>query len=551
MSGKDELNISNEAVVRLLRCLSSNRCDDYNDWIQVCILFKNNYPDLWDEFDNWSKGSKNYDYKQNRKYWQGVKPKQSGGLTIGSLMLWAKEDNKKEYNKVIQFIKEREVEDAKDEVEEWYNETKNNVHKSWFKLNYPLKYCRYYKGEIQAFNPKEAQEFFKTYNLVQNIKGKEKITYFFDLWSKDEFIKTYEQIVFDPENKDPKCFNTFVGFEMNNNMESECVEEFDGLIKHIFKTEENINYFYSWINHIITKPHIKTGIAIILYSDVHGVGKNTIVELIMRLLGSKYCSKLNRIEDITSNFNAHLTQKLFIYGDEIRSRASDLASELKNIITQSEVLQTKKFMDSIKLKDLANYFFTTNEEIAFKIEQHNRRFFCVEVDGKCDISFYKKFYEVLENNEKVERFFTYIQNYKNLVDLRNIPETDYTKKLKVFSMNAVDHYLYENVKIYQNDKVNIKDFYKVVVSYAKENRLPSNFTLNYVSKIMDKIMEISINGYKVEKKRFKDNNKYCFPNIKAMLEILKVYNISYFEQCGLNNIGDDSDDDEDTKHFDI
>ena len=541
MSLNNELNITSEVVSKLLRCLSSDRCDDYNDWIQVCILLKNNYSELWDEFDTWSKCSKNYNYKQNKKIWDGIKQKQSGGLTIGTLMYWAKEDNKKEYNKIIQYMKEKESNDAQEELDEWYNKTRFSVHQQWFKLNYPLKYCRYFNGEIQAYSPKDAQEFFKTYNITQIIKGKEKTTYFFDKWIKDEFIKTYEEIVFDPENNDIKCFNTFKGFEMDDNTDAKCIEEFDSLIKHIFKTDENINFMYSWLNHIITKPHIKTGVAVILYSDVHGVGKNTIVELIMRLIGSKYCSKLNRIEDITSNFNSHLTQKLFIYGDEIRSRASDLASELKNIITQSEVLSTKKFMDSIKMKDLANYLFTTNEEIAFKIEQHNRRFFCIEVDSKKEQSFYKQFYEALKDDEKIKQFFSYIVNYKNIVDLRNIPETDYTKKLKVFSMNAVDHYLYENVKIYQNDKVNIKDFYKLVVSHAKDNRLPSNFTLSYVSRIMDKIMEISVNGTSVERKRFKTNNKYIFPKLEIMLQILKKYNASYYEHCGLDNIGDEEE----------
>ena len=541
MSLNNELNITSEVVSKLLRCLSSDRCDDYNDWIQVCILLKNNYSELWDEFDTWSKCSRNYNYKQNKKIWDGIKQKQSGGLTIGTLMYWAKEDNKKEYNKIIQYMKEKESNDAQEELDEWYNKTRFSVHQQWFKLNYPLKYCRYFNGEIQAYSPKDAQEFFKTYNITQIIKGKEKTTYFFDKWIKDEFIKTYEEIVFDPENNDIKCFNTFKGFEMDDNTDAKCIEEFDSLIKHIFKTDENINFMYSWLNHIITKPHIKTGVAVILYSDVHGVGKNTIVELIMRLIGSKYCSKLNRIEDITSNFNSHLTQKLFIYGDEIRSRASDLASELKNIITQSEVLSTKKFMDSIKMKDLANYLFTTNEEIAFKIEQHNRRFFCIEVDSKKEQSFYKQFYEALKDDEKIKQFFSYIVNYKNIVDLRNIPETDYTKKLKVFSMNAVDHYLFENVKIYQNDKVNIKDFYKLVVSHAKDNRLPSNFTLSYVSRIMDKIMEISVNGTSVERKRFKTNNKYIFPKLEIMLQILKKYNASYYEHCGLDNIGDEED----------
>ncbi len=173
MSLNNELNITSEVVSKLLRCLSSDRCDDYNDWLQVCILLKNNYSELWDEFDTWSKCSRNYNYKQNKKIWDGIKQKQSGGLSIGTLMYWAKEDNKKEYNKIIQYMKEKESNDAQEELDEWYNKTRFSVHQQWFKLNYPLKYCRYFNGEIQAYSPKDAQEFFKTYNITQIIKGKE------------------------------------------------------------------------------------------------------------------------------------------------------------------------------------------------------------------------------------------------------------------------------------------------------------------------------------------------------------------------------------------
>lgn len=538
MSNNDDFSvITGDIASKLLRCLSSDRADDYNDWIQVCILFKNNYPDLYNDFDTWSKSSKNYNAKQNKKLWDGIKSK-SGGLTVGTLMHWAKEDNKREFNKVITYVKNKQFEEAieksKDELENWYNTTKWKVQQKWFKLNHPLKYCRFYKGEIQAYSPKEAQEFFKPINIKINTNGKKKTHYFFDMWSNDEFIKTYEGIVFDPENNDPLFFNTFTGFDMYDDCEPECVPEFDELIKHIFVTEENINYFYSWMNHILTKPHIKTGRAIILYSDIHGVGKNTLVELIMKLIGSKYCSKLNKIEDISANFNSHLTQKLFIYGDEIRSRATDLSSELKNVITQTEVLHTKKFMDSYKMKDLANFLFTTNEEIAFRIEKHDRRFFCVEIINAKPKEFYDMFYKALEDEEKIMKFFSYIYNYKNIVDLKNIPETNYKNKIKSFSMDAVEHYLYNKVSNYAGDKVNVKTFYDNIINNAKENKITYNISRDKVKETMDKLMNIKVDNIQIVKKRDMNNIKYIFPKKEIMIEILRRYNSSLYKHCGLD-----------------
>jgi hypothetical protein len=578
-----DIDIDDNLAVKLLRCLSSERAENYEDWIKICILFKNNFPGCYEEFDIWSRVSRKYDAKQNKKIWKSIKQK-NGGLKVGSLMHWAQQDNKKEFNKIIHDLKVKEREEkqrereekhkehearqrereekrkektlyknllkqqeetANDDLQDWYTHKKVSVQREWFKLNYPLKYCCYRNGEINMYSAPDAKEYFKNVNLVQNINGKERTTYFFDMWTKDEFIRTYDEIVFDPTNNNYKCFNTFTGFEMyNEEIHPENIPEFDMMIKHIFNNEENINYFYSWLNHIITKPHIKTGVAIILYSDMHGVGKNTIIELILKLIGSKYCSMLNRIEDIQANFNAHLTQKLFIYGDEIKPRASDLASELKNIITKTEVLHQAKFCDSIKMKDLSNYMFTTNEEVAFKIEKNNRRFFCVEVDGKKPKEFYDQFYQSLNDNEKVSKFFSYVFNYPNLVDLKNIPETSYTQKLKEFSMNAIEHYLYNKIKNYSGDKINTKQFTDNIRDYAKENRLPSNISSIYIKTIMEKVG--------ILRKRFNDNTKYIFPNLNEMKELLKKYNKGYYESSELDDIGSDSDDeDHTTKIFDV
>jgi hypothetical protein len=49
---------------------------------------------------------------------------------------------------------------------------------------------------------------------------------------------------------------------------------------------------------------------------IGGIGKNCITDALCKLF-ENYSAHLESIEDLTKNFNAHLTNKLFIYGDEI------------------------------------------------------------------------------------------------------------------------------------------------------------------------------------------------------------------------------------------
>ena len=53
---------------------------------------------------------------------------------------------------------------------------------------------------------------------------------------------------------------------------------------------------------------------------IGGVGKNAITDALCKLF-KNYSEHIENIDDITKNFNSHLTNKLFIYGDEINANA--------------------------------------------------------------------------------------------------------------------------------------------------------------------------------------------------------------------------------------
>ena len=88
----------NLAKTLITRCLSPNRADNYNEWIElgwVCRNIDNNLLDVWIEF---SKKGDTYKEGECENLWASFK---ETNKKIGTLRWWAKNDNLKEYNKVI------------------------------------------------------------------------------------------------------------------------------------------------------------------------------------------------------------------------------------------------------------------------------------------------------------------------------------------------------------------------------------------------------------------------------------------------------------------
>ncbi len=93
----DNDNINLDFVKELVECLSYERSDIYDKWINVCWTLKSINDNLFDIFDEFSKKSNKYDRCKVLEFWnKSTKSKRS----IGTLRMWAKEDNLDNYNSI-------------------------------------------------------------------------------------------------------------------------------------------------------------------------------------------------------------------------------------------------------------------------------------------------------------------------------------------------------------------------------------------------------------------------------------------------------------------
>lgn len=87
-----------ETIHKLVDILNHNRAHDYNNWIRLGWCLRNIDNRLVEKWDEFSKHSRKYQAGQCEKIWNHMK---DGGLGIGTLHMWAKQDNLEEYKKIM------------------------------------------------------------------------------------------------------------------------------------------------------------------------------------------------------------------------------------------------------------------------------------------------------------------------------------------------------------------------------------------------------------------------------------------------------------------
>jgi hypothetical protein len=493
-------------------------CCDWKQWSHVgfCIYNKTGGTiNGFNLFDKWSSGSKQYDKTSIKKEWDNNISK----------TLNKKNDKSREMRGYgIAYLKSMIVDN--------YEIQKKEFEKKYFYIS--KMGCYGYlleNGDILLKKKQIVLDEAKEYNYFNNKKGKKNTSKvnFFSKWLEDKNKLKYDNIVFDPQFKNKKDYNLFKGFKYDdknyipdNNYEKN-IDFIKKIIRNIFKTDDEYNYFIDWAAHIIQKPHQKTNHAIILYSDLHGVGKNTIIELLTSIIGIEYTSKLSKLDDIDDRFNDNITRKILVYGDEINARARDKADSLKNLITQTIMKAEKKYLDPTTELCFLNLILTTNHEKIFFVESSDRRLFLVEIaDPTLNKNDFIKFYDMIKQDEVKKAFHYFLKTHKISRDIvtSDPPMTKYKLSLIYENMPAYIQMIYTKHKDFINKSFSCQEIYEKSISYANLKKISTNFTMKKIGTVFP---------FFANKRKSNGNMIYKFGNRKELLDKLLKYDENYYK----------------------
>lgn len=410
-----------------------------------------------------------------------------------------------------------------------YKKVKDEVESQFFKMLGD--YCKFDGEKIIKLPANKISEHFKNKKVTITVKQEkrngdgtpftEKTVYtkkFYEIWSEDPTIKTYDEIIFDCDEKKVKSnqFNLYRGLRVydDKTLEKSKKASLSPIFEHIQSlvnyNDEHFTYLLNWLAQLVQQPHILPHTTLVFISK-EGVGKDIFSNFISKAINENYTFNTEKLENICGKFNSMLGGKILCTVNEtnpIESR--ERIENIKFLITADNVTIEGKHKDAIKAKNYCRFIFFSNRLMAFPVEEGSRRPVIFHSSDK----YLKENIGAEENNKYFSKLVSlynddayqcaFLQFLKNR-DISKFNPKDFTKselhkELEDNSISPIVHWLADVIK----------------ANIDKEKlRLSTVEALNNCTRFM------------------KDNNyKYELSQTKFNTELTQLYNIKKIKSNG-------------------
>lgn len=232
-----------------------------------------------------------------------------------------------------------------------------------------------------------------------------------NVWLNWEERRRFKGITYVPEGQCPGFINMWSGFGITPKEGHPRV-----ILQHIYevicsKNETYYNFVLNCLAHLVQYPAIKLGIILVLYGR-KGTGKSALGE-VLKLIFARHAIEIVNARHFAGNFNMHNRYKNLIIFNEAFWGGDKLAeSVMKAAVTESSTIFEGKGVDCIEGTNYWNMIITSDNPFCAPITVDNRRFFVLELSDhrKGDATYFRNFYNAIENDEEIEEFLYYLKN---------------------------------------------------------------------------------------------------------------------------------------------
>ncbi len=439
--------IKQDKFLDYLKCINKNRFEQYNNWFKLACIFKN-IGISYNIFNDYCKDIKGYCNEKNVEIFENIDTNNSKTAKWGALYNMAEEDNitlkdeldlkytsSKEFNfNIFNSIKNKisklfndklasinsliELSDSKTDIKR-YTKEKNDIQNN-------------YENELY----KKQKQYFEKFHFVTteptlivkiNIDGLYYYSYkqvldtygclgenFIKKWKLDPFVRRYKKIDFlpPPKNSNKDIYNLYNDIPI---LSHELVDnDIDIFINHCYylsgKNEKAKEYLLNYLAHLVQKPGILPGVALI-FKSVQGIGKSLFFyKLFTNIFGINKILSTANSGDLFDRFN-RLGGKIVSILDETSGKDSFSKNEIiKNIITSETVKVENKGKDAYDVNNYCRFLFFTNNDTPIKIEMSDRRFMVFECSDEVKKieNYFKNLSNSLDDMSKIKGFYNFL-----------------------------------------------------------------------------------------------------------------------------------------------
>lgn len=175
--------------------------------------------------------------------------------------------------------------------------------------------------------------------------------------------------------------------------------------------KERAHYIHQWLAYPLQHAGTKLPTCLVCWGEAQGTGKSSVGYIMGRIYGRNYTEISDK--HLQGNFNEWAENKQFIMGDEIASahdKRRETADRMKSMITQPELRLNPKYIPSYTVPDCINYYFTSQHQDAFFVEDTDRRFIVNHVKDKAKPpEYYKKLWDWVKAGGDSAIFYYYLR----------------------------------------------------------------------------------------------------------------------------------------------
>lgn len=385
-----------------------------------------------------------------------------------------------------------------------YKKVKKDFEANFLKVNIPTMFIEEYIDPIT----KEEQ-----YHIHENLKQRvNEIKYeelnndgkwiekdFYPDWVKDQYKRCYLTTAFYPtlhEQEIPdNVYNSFKGYKAQEvNVEEGYKPTW--FINHLKLLcngiEEDALYMLKFIAHLLQKPQEIPEVGIVMRGK-QGAGKDTVIDIIEKLIGHTLVYRTSNMNDAFGNFTSAFRDKLVFQFNEVEGKDGfQFSQKLKDLITRKVNNINEKNIRPYDQKNLMRIFLFTNSLTPLDIPPDDRRFVVFKTCDPQEPEYYVMIYrDHINNDEEINRLYTYLTNLdiSKFTPRLERPQTENYKFMKEMSINPLYLYLYQHSF---NDFEISKEFITKFFHHLDMNNINSDrWTPQLVHKLIHDIEGIS------------------------------------------------------------
>lgn len=387
-------------------------------------------------------------------------------------------------------------------------------------------------------------------------RGIEKVS-IFEKWHGDINRREYWKLDFIPDVNfdDPHVYNTFQGFDYYD-YETAHYTPSDILIKAFRKHisiitnyhNESVEWCMKYFADIFQNPCRLPKVAIVFKSR-QGMGKDTCIDALEKLLGKSYLHRTAKPDDIFGGFNACAANKMIMQLNEMGGKAGFAnKDDLKNYITEGRTKINDKNMKHYYQSNTLRVIICSNNTTPIEVPMDDRRFVVFQGSlDKPDSSYFNTFHGLLQDDNELYSLYKYFMDYdlgdEALKDCR--PITDAYDDMKKNAVHPFYYWLFESLQNYEHEfegeyKTHKKTGEVLVKSevlfnnykdhMATTNQEMRNFTQHRTMK--DMLSRFHITG----RRMLTDGSKVLYYSLNVKYLITHMKGMGLEEEClDLNN----------------